>query len=1183
MRRMRATGIFILSLLSFTASVWTGAFAASELEEDQALTVEVTTPHTDWARPYALGKTRVLFFTDSEGLRPRECVELMQRFDIEGEMVLWTGIVDTPESDWHGRAAGQARMLKLLEQKWNCFVFLELGMLKMSKEAQYKLLQQVAAGAGIVFVGTDDRRVLKDQNRLKELPSFLDVENVDAAYAVGNGRGVRTSQRPFIKYSVGWESEFDHWQERLGRAVLWAAGKEPKANLALTLDNTASGNVVRANLTGALAGKDLKLEIIVKREGEERASFRDTAIAAGSPKEFVLPYLPEGAYYVDGRVTSSAGVETWAVAEFDVKSSRSVAKVTLENSSGEIGDAVNGRVELTGSRLKDEMVRVRLLDHRGRELARKDSIPLESQVPFRFPVESWMPMLVVVDGVLYSAGKEMSHACSFFHVTKRNRGKFNFLMWGSPSGTLAPYAEEALAKTGVTLQLDSGNPPAFAAACGIGWVPYTTRITPFKEIIPDASMKPWGFPFCWNDEKAVESHAAGLAKSHEKAREHGVFAWSLGDEVTTQGACLSEHCQKAYRQYLQEVYRSLDVLNQSWATQFKSWDAVGVTPADPNTDDKTYQSYFRNVTTQLNLAYLWFTDPNIKLEDLKLNKAFYETEEGVAWQQKNYSRWYDRQAFKSWNFAQLCKKYDRAFKAIDPLARTGFEGAGRFRYADDADLIVRSTGFWGPYPDSIDEVIRSIAPRDYPRFNWMGYQKDADTLLGVYWRMVTRGMDTVAWWTWYVLGAYHGWLAPDLRPFPAVKEIVKDTQVMRDGLGDLLLRLEMQDDGIAILYSHPSLYAHKLENGPSYGDSEENHKATHELIRELGLQFRYVTDRMMRLGEFDKSKFKVLLLPSADAVGDKEAAVIEDFVRDGGTVIADVRPGVFNDHCKLRNNGVLDSLFGIKRKGLGEAKVARVTLSNPAFSFDGVRVDSAVDLVEGTAMGTADGAPVAIVRQVGKGKAVLLNFPFSSFPSLKRATPPEGAEAFFRQLFAKAGVEPRLALKDETGKRLQDVEVTRWKDGGAEIVALFRQGGRDQKAELVLPQPLEVYDLRNRKALGRTSSVNTSVLANRASFFVLSPQAALSPALSLESNPATRGKVLKVRISVPGAKCFCAFRIRVTANGQPLEWHDQNLLADQKPVTVEIPIAFNDPPGEYEVTAVDLFTNRASVVKLRMK
>ena len=36
----------------------------AELEVDHALTLDFTTPHTDWAQPYAGQKTRVLIFCD---------------------------------------------------------------------------------------------------------------------------------------------------------------------------------------------------------------------------------------------------------------------------------------------------------------------------------------------------------------------------------------------------------------------------------------------------------------------------------------------------------------------------------------------------------------------------------------------------------------------------------------------------------------------------------------------------------------------------------------------------------------------------------------------------------------------------------------------------------------------------------------------------------------------------------------------------------------------------------------------------------------------------------------------------------------------------------------------------------------------------------------------------------------
>jgi len=122
----------------------------AELEVDHALTLDFPTPHTDWAQPYALGTTRVLFFTDGRGTNPRECVELMQRFDIEAEAVFWARIIDSSRTHWHGGETGEQRMLDLLAQDWDCYVFLGLGLGDMSAEQQYKLLKPVTEGAGIV-------------------------------------------------------------------------------------------------------------------------------------------------------------------------------------------------------------------------------------------------------------------------------------------------------------------------------------------------------------------------------------------------------------------------------------------------------------------------------------------------------------------------------------------------------------------------------------------------------------------------------------------------------------------------------------------------------------------------------------------------------------------------------------------------------------------------------------------------------------------------------------------------------------------------------------------------------------------------------------------------------------------------------------------------------------------------
>jgi len=1132
-RLLQAAVLMLLALLSGVAP----GQDMTELEIDHALTFDFPTPHTKWARPYAVGKMRVLFFTDGTGTNPRECVELMQRFDIDAQAVFRAQIVDSNESHWHGGELGERRMLNLLDEKWDCFVFLGIPFSYVPSQQKLKILQAVMQGAGVVFVDTDGTGVLQKYHRLASLPPFLAGEFPCEAYTLYEGKGVCLPNRPNIGYYEGWEVEYDHWQERLGRAVVWAAGKEPPIQLDLkaSFASPVAGGSSRhpfapvrltAKVSGNPAGLDPKLHVSLCRIGDEPVVLPPKDAPIGKIVEIATPRLPKGTYHADVRVVSSVGVETWATRRFEVRSDRSCSELKLKRSWGEPGDVISGTVTLSGSKLPGEVLRIQLLDRRRREMVRKD-IPVTGQsVRFEFGIPEWFPMLVTVDARLLSDGNEIDRAYEYFHVTRRKQDRFNFLMWDAPKGTLAPYAEESLAKTGVSLQLAWENPPLVVAAFDVSWVPYTTHIGVDKTTA--GIMK----PFCWNDEDAVGEHTAALVSMHKPSRDHGVFAFSLGDENKTLGSCLSPHCAKTYRIFLKESYGSIDALNSSWETKFKSWDDVGL--STPGDDD--------------------------------------EANSKVC---KNYPRWFDRQAFKSWNYVHYCLKYAKAYKTLDPQARTGFEGGGGFATGDDIDLIIRSLDFWSPYSGLADEVIRSIAPRKFIRANWMGYTKDPDSLLQRYWRMVLLGMDSVWWWRWDGIGKFHGWLAPDLRPFPSTTEVLKDTQVVRDGLGDLLLHSTMQDDGVAVLYSYPSTFATKLEEGTSYGKYEDAHTAAVKFIRDSGFQFRYVTDRMLRIGEFDTSKCKILFLPRAEAIGDSEAQVIREFVENGGTVIADFRPGIYDDHCKPRTRGVLDGLFGINRLKRTTAKSANIITGSSTVT---ALVDDGVALTDAAATQQVHGAtPVFISRQFGMGRAVFLNSEMSCLGPLlsTQENVERGADSASRGVHITGfwGFEPAIKISGADGKRPENADITRWRNGGIDIVSIFRQSGKQEGITVSLPSTRFVYDLRGGRALGPCERFTTNIVPNRASFFVLTDKPAAPPVIRLDKTAVTQGTVVKAAVSVSGADGMHAVKIRVEAADRHLDRFDTNLIVGQDPVQVEIPVAFNDPVGDYRIVVSDLFSN----------
>lgn len=1117
---------------------------AAELEGDHNVDSDFVTPHTKWGTPWAMGGARVLFFVNGRGTAAREVVELMQRFDFDAQMIFWGRIIDTPHDDWHGGELGLQRIDRLLGEQWDAFAFLGVRLEHLTAEQQYNLLSAVVEGAGLVMSGVDDPRVFKEANRLPPIPAALPGGPVGEAFRVREGRGVRLPGQPSIPYAPGWEVAYDYWAQRLGKAILWAAGKEPEVQLTLeqpgpeVARDALPGHDITVRWQAPAAVRDLGLEVTLRRgDGWTQPLPRIPAPTPEGTATVQAPLLRADDYHLDFIARSDRGVENSASVSFTVHGARLVEEVVLDRDWAEVGEEFTGRVSLLGeSSGPQERLVVSLLDRRGRELMRQ----VAGDGTFRFPVEPWLPMLVTVRATLLDGAEELSSAWAFANVTKRNRGRFNFLIWDLPRGTLAPYAQESLARNAMTLQLVRGNPPPYVAAHDIAWVPYTIHISARKD---DEGVM---LPMCWNDEERVQAWVDEIVGRHVESRHHGVFAYSLGDEIAVRGSCLSPHCLDAYRRHLEQEYGDIRALNESWGTDYGSFAEVELSSPD---DDG----------------------------------------EAGAFREGNFPRWFDRQAYQSHNFLKLCERFGEAFRAMDPQAIWGFEGAGRFQDGDDLDGFVRSNTFWAPYPGTADEVLRSIAPRDFPRANWMGYTKEADTLLIQYWRMLTRGSDAVWWWRWEVIGRFRGWLSPTLDPYPAVQEILRDTRIVREGLGDLLLHSEMLDDGVGMMFSHPSAYATRVQHSPSFGSYQAQHVAWHNAIRELRLNFRYFTDRQLRLGEADLDRFRIIILPQTQAMGAQEAELLREWVRAGGVLVADVRPAIYDGRVKPLEAGQLDDVFGVRRVEFAGAVTADAQVSGDlggeAVQVDlpQVRVDGGLELAGAQALGRAGEAPVFLVNNFGEGRAVLLNMSMGSFPSLAVEATPEAAAEAIGALFALAQVQPAVTLQDAAGRRLRNVEVTRWRNGETELISVFRHRGVAQPARLTVGEGRRLYDLKQREDLGRRRNYDLEITPYRAMFFAATTRPAEPAVVTVDRETAAPGEVVQATVAFPGADGMRAARLRATLpDGSPAEWLEQTVVADADGVTVPLPVALNDPAGVWTLSATELYGDDTAVCRFNV-
>jgi hypothetical protein len=1172
---------------------------AATVEDLSTISTAFETPHTPWARPNVAGRLRVLWFVAStqEGMQTsaREVAELRQRLDMEVDVVLEHNFY---QPQFFGGLAAVQRLSRLLDKPYDLFIFQDMTPVKVPTwldELHTRFAKQVRDGAGVVIIGADVNKPGKDaadplaDREAAEADAFLAGVPVEKVSRFGSGRIVQLAPRPFIPYDRDWEVAYDRWQERLVRTALWAAAREPQGRLEIaapeTVDRPALPVKVAIRWEAAPAGSGWTARLRRRDGAVVDLGAGDCGGSAGSTT-LTIPTVRADAYavevFVHGLQPASAAappVVTWGVHDLvvtaagppieaiDITSGRRLpfahvegkdkqAQEMIETALGvfnpafEIGEMITGTVRTAAA---DANVEVRLREAKsGRTLA------MSQGREFRFPVEGWLPMLSFVEAVVSDAAGEAAAAYAYVSRTDRKRGRFNFVLWGFPRGeTLAPVAARSLSRMGVTVVYERPFDKT-AAAFGMGWLPFTGGQVESKRAAE------------WNKPEFADYWLKHLGR----ASAQGALAYSLGDEGAYSGYAADPLTTKSFHAWLAARYGDVAALNRSWETSFSDFAAVDVL------DAKALKALPPPKPTKL---------PNV-------------------------ARAADLQAFAAYNFTQMAKIHvERMRQERDPEAVIGFEGSGDFYRGADPELFTRELGMWVPYAGLGDELIRSFAPREFIRSTWMGYHHTMEGHCGRFYHAVCGGADSIWYWMWSTL-PFQGFQRPDLTGGPEeVERFLADTKFVREGLGDLLLEYAMQDDGIAVFYNQAgNLVSTASPELESLLGLRWTLNTWDTVIRDLGLQYRHVSDAMVARGELESRRTKLLVLPVAHAISPQAADHIRRFVEAGGTVLADFRPGCYDGFGRPHDGdsgaSPLDAIFGVSAAlpGITPATVP-TTISGtigatPLTPFaQPVRSATGVATAGGTPLGKAGDTPIVIVNTVGKGRAILLNFALWSIVQARQETPnlsgqagmevtPQPTGRLIQEIFKAAGVEPLYAITPykNPGKQafLGNLAVQRWRDGGYEIVSLFRENGSaggdgrwaqvDCRESAAAPEQRHLYDIRHRQPVGRMHPGwfwIHDILPGRAGFYVVMPHACPPPRLELPKS-AAQGTVVKGKLSVPGASGRHAIRITGTLpDGTTAEWVAQTVIVGKDPVEVAIPVAHDDPAGSWSLMLTDSFTD----------
>jgi len=1187
---MKLRGV-IVSSICLLVGFGSMLFAVEEIHK-QGIYV---TPHTNWLSPTPFEKKpRVLFFSTYRSGAGRYAAEMSERFDLEHQLVL------VYQGKIIGGNSGAARLEDLLNQPWDAFVFFEDSPTKLLSEYPklYSMLlfKIVRDGAGLILMDYDDPKVLKEKNKM-EAPAIETQTPLKATYyKIGKGLGVqiqgfdlsdpkyrtaygygRSVKALVLDYSEGWRDDYDALFRSIGENLFWTMKKQLPV-LAIT------ANAKEVIVSGEMPS-DAELSVDVVGGGDRYPVMKNVAFNGKKQLTASLPDLVPGKYYVNAVVRSKGKGYTFAAKTFDIPKAAagSIEKITFDkdNYAGDVGQSISGVISFIG----EGKVKIRLRDAERRILAEETLSAANGKAPFSFTIEDWMPSMITLEASLYDGKKEISRKYEYCNRIIRRPRMFEFSAWGHAYSHNGVHDLNCrLAELGLTSLM---MPGANVRHSPYGLQDYQLNSAHVYDTIPGDNPNNCFFS------EVRRKQLTDRFKDRTAAYKVGLSLISLGDEVQEHYGCFAPGCLKEYRDFLKRKYHGdLERLNRNWKTAFKSWEDVGLSKIPEKNQGKDLEKYimqFMGDGTRARWNHMmphyvnWIkagTSSN-EISDVTRTytksaaaKKFWDNmfidQEAGSFLSGNYARWIDRQDFKSYAYSETNRFLKDYFRKIDPYILAGMEGTGGIDFLSHADRMVDTQAWMGNYAEC-----------NYYNNTWVGYTTSPAMLCDRVWNEMFRRPAMIMFYTTTGDGmpSYHGIVRPDLSVFPAAGKMLRQTQKLREGLGTSLLRSKSVNDPVAVLYSYPSsAFGARIHHGETFDYARLSHNSAMDMILSLGFSFRYVTDTRLENGKDNLDQYKVLILPRSCAVSDDLAKKINDFVRNGGTVIADIRAGIMDEHLNLRQTGAFDQAAGIRRK---EVLPAVYQALNPSLNNSRQHLESGIETAGGKAFRkTEQGIPAIIVNHYGKGMFVTLNFPFNELPTVANA--PKELRQILLDAFSNVPARPSFTIKN-TGAICYDLRRGEWQNGDMLIMGVKSKPGEKKQIHAVLPAPAYVFSIDGEKSYGKVSSFDFQITPPKPEFFVLSAKPLPEITVNVPET-AERGSTLTVTYTVKGMKGERPLRLSYERDGKPVDFQTvQEVSANNTVQQAHFRVALNEIPGKYTITARDVYTGKTTVFPITIR
>ncbi|MGP0223626.1 beta-galactosidase [Paenarthrobacter sp. NCHU4564] len=514
--------------------------------------------------------------------------------------------------------------------------------------------------------------------------------------------------------------------------------------------------------------------------------------------------------------------------------------------------------------------------------------------------------------------------------------------------------------------------------------------------------------------------------------------WHVGNEYGP--ASYGPWAEKAFREWLQRKYESLEALNEAWSTAvwgqlYTAWEQVRV-PAQPRT--------WSNPSRRLDFHR--FTSDSM-LEHFKAERDILRKHSPDLPIVTNFMRFYKTNDYWAW-----AAEEDAAALDIYPdpreddahiAAALNFDLMRSLRHGQPWLVMEQATGAVSQWSINVSKL-----PGKMRLGSYQAIAQGADSILFFQWRQARGGTER-----------YHSAMVNHAGPNTRIfREVCQLGQELKSLAGLTGTRSAAR---VAIVFDWDCWWALELGNSPR---SDLNYAT--EVLRFYRPLFESNVTVDFVNATSDLSQYGLVIMPASYLLTDEAAAGVEDYVTGGGRLVVSYLSGIVDENNTIRLGGypgALRNVLGAWSEEMhplaGEDERVKLVTADRGTSSAGYWTEHlhavTADVVASYASGRLAGSPAVTRNSFGRGTALYLSARVDD--DLLRQLLDEELQASGVEpvLDAPAGVQARRrdAINAE-GTRRSFLMVLNHNDAPARVDVL--DGGTDLLSGRAVKGPVEL-------------------------------------------------------------------------------------------------------------------------------